>query len=41
MDVTEEGLQLVETAKGYTVEEIQNCTEPPLIIDENVKTDAF
>jgi 3-oxoacid CoA-transferase subunit B len=28
LDVTEEGLVLVELAPGHTVEEIRNCTEP-------------
>ncbi|WVX84499.1 CoA transferase subunit B [Niallia oryzisoli] len=41
MDVTESGLKLVEVAKGYTVEDVQGVTEPLLIIDENVKLDAF
>src|SRR6478736_4911317 len=36
-----EGLKLVEVAKGYTVEDIQQSTEPTLIIDEHVKLDAF
>ncbi|MGO0063218.1 CoA transferase subunit B [Brevibacillus fluminis] len=38
MDVTAEGLVLVEVAEGFTPEDIQACTEPPLIISENVKT---
>jgi 3-oxoacid CoA-transferase subunit B len=41
IDVTESGLKLVEVAKGCTPEEIQSVTEPSLIIDENVKLDAF
>ncbi|RXT06359.1 CoA transferase subunit B [Ammoniphilus sp. CFH 90114] len=32
MDVTEEGLVLVEVAAGYTVEDIKACTQPELII---------
>jgi 3-oxoacid CoA-transferase subunit B len=30
LDVTADGLLLVELAPGHTVEEIRNCTEPPL-----------
>jgi 3-oxoacid CoA-transferase subunit B len=41
IDITEEGLKLVEVAKGYTIEDIQQSTEPNLIIDEHVKLDAF
>jgi len=41
MDVTEAGLKLVEVAKGYTIEDIQAVTEPLLIIDENVRLEAF
>ncbi|MCM3642779.1 succinyl-CoA--3-ketoacid-CoA transferase [Priestia aryabhattai] len=41
IDITAEGLKLVEVAKGYTVEDVQQSTEPTLIIDEHVKLDAF
>ncbi|MDE3839484.1 succinyl-CoA--3-ketoacid-CoA transferase [Bacillus methanolicus] len=41
IDVTESGLKLVEVAKGFTIEDIINSTEPELIIDETVFTDAF
>jgi 3-oxoacid CoA-transferase subunit B len=41
MDVTEQGLKLVEVAEGYTVEDIQNSTEPTLVVDEFVVLDAF
>ncbi|MGD6781404.1 CoA transferase subunit B [Sutcliffiella horikoshii] len=41
MDVTEQGLKLVEVANGFTVEDIQNSTEPTLIVDEHVKLEAF
>ncbi|AXI31278.1 3-oxoacid CoA-transferase subunit B [Priestia aryabhattai] len=41
IDITAEGLKLVEVAKGYTVEDIQQSTEPTLIVDEHVKLDAF
>src|SRR3546814_7078315 len=32
IDVTEEGLVLVETAPGVTVEDVQAATEPPLLV---------
>jgi 3-oxoacid CoA-transferase subunit B len=32
LDVTAEGLLLVELAPGFTVEDIRNCTEPPLVV---------
>ena len=32
LDVTAEGLLLVELAPGHTVEEIRNCTEPPIAV---------
>jgi 3-oxoacid CoA-transferase subunit B len=41
IDVTKFGLKLVEVAKGYTIEDIQTTTEPPLMIDENIKLEAF
>lgn len=34
IDVTEKGLKLIEVFEGYTVEDIQQSTEPELIIDE-------
>jgi len=41
IDITEKGLELVEVAKGYTVEDIVQSTEPTLHIAENVLLDAF
>jgi 3-oxoacid CoA-transferase subunit B len=41
MDVTENGLKLVEVAQGFTVEDIVNSTEAALLIDESVKVDAY
>ncbi|MFE8702586.1 CoA transferase subunit B [Cytobacillus sp. FJAT-54145] len=41
IDVTESGLKLVEVAKGFTVEDIVASTEPTLIIDDTVITDAY
>jgi 3-oxoacid CoA-transferase subunit B len=36
IDVTENGLKLVEILDGSTTEEIQALTEPTLIVDENL-----
>jgi 3-oxoacid CoA-transferase subunit B len=41
IDVTDDGLKLVEVAEGYTIEDIQASTEPTLLIDENVRLNAF
>ncbi|QPA32659.1 CoA transferase subunit B [Thermaerobacillus caldiproteolyticus] len=41
IDVTDNGLKLVEVAKGYTIEEVKASTEPSLFIDDNVKLDAY
>jgi 3-oxoacid CoA-transferase subunit B len=41
IDVTEEGLKLVEVAKGFTVEEVVRSTGPELQVDDSVLTDAF
>lgn len=41
IDVTESGLKLVEVAKGYTVDDIIQSTEPELIVDEQVVLDAY
>ncbi|QFT89522.1 Succinyl-CoA:3-ketoacid coenzyme A transferase subunit B [Bacillus sp. THAF10] len=41
IDVTDQGLKLVEVASGFSVEDIQNTTEPTLIVDEHVKLEAF
>ncbi|UIO41740.1 CoA transferase subunit B [Brevibacillus brevis] len=38
MDVTPDGLVLVEVAEGYTVEDIQACTQPTLLISSELKT---
>lgn len=37
LDVTPDGLELVEIASGYTVEEIKACTEPELRISPNLR----
>ncbi|MHC0036037.1 CoA transferase subunit B [Pseudoneobacillus sp. C159] len=41
MDVTENGLKLVEVARGFTVEDVVSSTEAALIFDENVKLEAY
>ncbi|MGG1290772.1 CoA transferase subunit B [Bacillus smithii] len=41
IDVTKEGLKLVEVAKGYTVEEIIESTEPNLIVPDDILLNAF
>jgi 3-oxoacid CoA-transferase subunit B len=37
IDVTDKGMELIEVMDGFTVEDIQNSTEPELIIAENLK----
>ncbi|HEY9577441.1 MAG TPA: CoA transferase subunit B [Pseudobacillus sp.] len=41
MDVTPNGLRLMEVAEGYTVDEIVQCTEAEMTVSERVKLDAF
>ena len=41
IDVTDEGLKLVEIASGYTLEDITSSTEPELIIADDIKYDAY
>lgn len=41
IDVTENGLKLVEVAKGYSVEDIIAATEPFLEISDEIKLDAY
>jgi 3-oxoacid CoA-transferase subunit B len=41
MDVTDNGLKLVEVAQGFSVEEVVNSTEAVLLVDENVKVEAY
>lgn len=38
LDVTAEGLVLLEVAEGYTAEDIQACTQPKLIVSPQLKT---
>jgi len=41
LDVTENGLRLVEVAEGFSVEDIIQSTEAELQVDDNVKLNAF
>lgn len=41
IDVTTDGLQLIEVAKGYTVEDILASTDGKLTVSENVKVNAY
>ncbi|MCM3696882.1 CoA transferase subunit B [Microbacterium oleivorans] len=40
IDVTEEGLVLVETAPGVSVEDVKDATEPELVVAQDVKVGA-
>lgn len=40
-DITVEGLKLVETAEGFTIEQIRAAVEPELLVDDNVKLNAY
>jgi len=37
LDVTDHGLRLIEVAPGVSVDDVRNLTEPPLIVDGDVK----
>lgn len=41
MDVTENGLKLIEVAQGFTVEDVVQSTEATLLVDESVKLEAY
>jgi 3-oxoacid CoA-transferase subunit B len=41
MDVTDNGLKLVEVAAGYSIEDIRNSTEPELLIRDDVLLGAY
>ncbi len=38
IDVTEDGLKLIEVAPGVTVEQVQELTEPKLMVASDIKT---
>lgn len=41
IDVTKKGLELVEVAEGYTVEEVIASTEPSLTIGKQIRLNAY
>lgn len=41
IDVTKEGLQLVEVAQGYSVQDVIDSTEPKLIVSDRVVSHAY
>ena len=41
LKVTKDGLVLKEVATGCTIEEVRKSTEPELMLDENLKENAF
>lgn len=41
INVTKEGLELVEVAEGYTLDDVVDSTEAELIISDHVKYDAY
>nr|WP_146821469.1 CoA transferase subunit B [Alicyclobacillus suci] len=41
MDVTPDGLKLVEVAGGYTLSDVAQATEPSLVVADDVVYDAF
>lgn len=41
IDVTDEGLKLIEIASGYTLEDITSSTEPELIIADDLKYETY
>ncbi|NGP43821.1 CoA transferase subunit B [Bacillaceae bacterium SIJ1] len=41
IDKTENGLQLIEVASGYSVKDVQESTEPDILVHPDVKMNAF
>jgi 3-oxoacid CoA-transferase subunit B len=41
LDVTPEGLRLVELAAGYTEDDVRSAMEPELVVDGDVVTDSY
>ncbi len=41
IDVTKDGLKLVEVAQGYSVQDVIDSTEPELIVSDEVRSHAY
>ncbi|CAN7740714.1 3-oxoacid CoA-transferase subunit B [Paenibacillus sp. LjRoot153] len=41
IDVTPEGLLLVEVAEGCTIEDVRGATEPPLLLSDTLQMNAY
>ncbi|MFS0635421.1 CoA transferase subunit B [Mesobacillus foraminis] len=41
MDVTKDGLKLIEVSVGFTLQQILDCTEAELIVGKDVKLDSY
>ncbi|MFC3773099.1 3-oxoacid CoA-transferase subunit B [Paenibacillus sp. GCM10012303] len=41
LDVTPEGLRLIELAAGYTEDDVRSAMEPELVVDGDVVTDSY
>ncbi|QJD88011.1 CoA transferase subunit B [Cohnella herbarum] len=41
IDITPNGMLLVEVAKGYSIEDIQRATEPPLILSDSILLESY
>lgn len=41
IDVTNEGLRLVEVAVGYSIQDILNTTEPAMKVDDRIRLEAY
>jgi 3-oxoacid CoA-transferase, B subunit len=41
IDITPKGLRLMEVARGYTIEDVRQATEPELHVHKNVKLEAY
>ncbi|HSI67018.1 MAG TPA: 3-oxoacid CoA-transferase subunit B [Planococcus sp. (in: firmicutes)] len=41
IDVTPSGLELVQTAKGWSIEEVVNCTEAALAVSKNIQEESY
>ncbi|EPZ45398.1 CoA transferase subunit B [Alicyclobacillus acidoterrestris] len=41
MDITPDGLKLVEVAAGYTLSDVEQATEPSFVVADDVVYDAF